>query len=421
MNSSIRAEIGCDGLSAIKQCSWETDILNPSISHYDLIFAVRSILSNLNGYSTWRHIKGHQDQGTDPMDLDIWARFNIQMDECAKAYWRATISQPKTTALVFFACPPLLYIRDVPIVTDLKQTLMQFLGSKKAIPYWIDKFQWGNADPDAISWRHVHLAASALPLARRTWLSKHLTGFFATGKNMVRWGKSTDSSCPRCAIPLEDRAHIIQCPAATQLWTDHITSLETMLLELQTPFTVSRFLARRLKDWWSNQPLIPIPRDIPGMFHSAFQTQDEFGWNTFLDGFLVSQWASTMDQYLRSINSKVTIRRWMTAIIRKLWEISWDLWEQRNDHLHRRDESRLVAQLDADITAAFQLGPSTVSRSSRNLFTDLQTILVAPISRRKMWLSRVVAARARHQHMLAQGQMAYASERRVLHRWLQRR
>ena len=238
---------------------------------------------------------------------------------------------------------------------------------------------------------------------------------------MVRWGKSTDSSCPRCAIPVEDRAHVIQCPAATQLWTDHITSLETMLLELQTPFTVSRFLARRLKDWWSNQPLIPIPRDIPVMFHSAFQTQDEFGWNTFLDGFLVSQWASTMDQYLRSINSKVTIRRWMTAIIRKLWEISWDLWEQRNDHLHRRDESRLVAQLDADITAAFQLGPSTVSRSSRNLFTDLQTILVSPIPRRKMWLSRVVAARARHQHMLAQGQMAYASERRVLHRWLQRK
>ena len=299
MNSSIRVEIGCDGLSAIKQCSWETDILNPSISHYDLIFAVRWILSNLNGFVTWRHIKGHQDQGSELSELDIWARFNIQMDETRKAHWRATISQPRTPDLVFFACPPLLYTRDVPVVTDLKQTLMQFLGSQKAIPYWVNKFKWGNADPAAISWRHVHWAASALPLARRTWLSKHLTGFFATGKNMVRWGKSTDASCPRCASPMEDRAHVIQCPGAAQLWTDRIASLETTMLELQTPFTVARFLARRLNEWWSNQTLTPIPTDIPLMFQSAFQRQDEFGWQTFLDGFLVSQWASAMDQYLR--------------------------------------------------------------------------------------------------------------------------
>lgn len=163
------------------------------------------------------------------------------------------------------------------------------------------------------------------------------------------------------------------------------------------------------------------PDDIPLMFQSAFQNQDQFGWQAFLDGFLVSQWASAMDQYLRSIQSKVTIRRWMTAIIRKLWEISWDLWEQRNDYLHRRDESRLVAQLDADITTEFQLGSATVPRSSRHLFTDLQSILVSPIPRRKMWLSRVVAARARYQHMIAQGQMEYSSERRFLHRWLQRR
>ena len=111
----------------------------------------------------------------------------------------------------------------------------------------------------------------------------------------------------------------------------------------------------------------------------------------------------------------------MMALIRKLWEISWDLWEQRNDYLHRRDESRVEAQLDADITAQFQLGPANVPRSSRNLFTDLQSILVSPLPRRKMWLGRVVAARARYQHMVSQGQMAYSTERRFLLRWLQRR
>ena len=50
-----------------------------------------------------------------------------------------------------------------------------------------------------------------------------------------------------------------------------------------------------------------------------------------MEGHTVQGWVEVWDQCSRmSMWSKRPGRRWMVAVIQKLWDVAWDLWEQRN-------------------------------------------------------------------------------------------
>jgi len=53
-----------------------------------------------------------------------------------------------------------------------------------------------------------------------------------------------------------------------------------------------------------------------------------------LEGWLHKDWESIQQKYYKLIQSRQTSKRWMAAVITKLWEIAWDLWEHRNDVMH---------------------------------------------------------------------------------------
>ncbi len=74
--------IACDGLSALKKAS-STYPTDPGKAHYDLISAIRNIRKSLPVNIQFKHIKGHQDNGT-PTALTHLAWLNINMDIQAK-------------------------------------------------------------------------------------------------------------------------------------------------------------------------------------------------------------------------------------------------------------------------------------------------------------------------------------------------
>jgi len=44
---------------------------------------------------------------------------------------------------------------------------------------------------------------------RRQWVTKHITGHFMHGKNMVQRGQRLIAACPQCQAKMEDKQHII--------------------------------------------------------------------------------------------------------------------------------------------------------------------------------------------------------------------
>jgi hypothetical protein len=64
-------------------------------------------------------------------------------------------------------------------------------------------------------------------------------------------------------------------------------------------------------------------------------------WNpTFLEGGLAFDWQFAQQRYFKSLRSMQSGRRWVSALIHKLWTVDWDQWEHRNSVLHERDSTK---------------------------------------------------------------------------------
>ena len=47
-------------------------------------------------------------------------------------------------------------------------------------------------------------------------------------------------------------------------------------------------------------------------------------------------WEQAQEAYYKWYRSRKSARRWTTALIQKLWNVAWDLWEHRNGIVHAR-------------------------------------------------------------------------------------
>ena len=62
------------------------------------------------------------------------------------------------------------------------------------------------------------------------------------------------------------------------------------------------------------------------------------GWNHSLMGLLSHNWANIHNLYLQYLGLNITSRRFISSLIRKLYDTAWDFWTYNNHDLHATDE-----------------------------------------------------------------------------------
>ena len=77
------------------------------------------------------------------------------------------------------------------------------------------------------------------------------------------------------------------------------------------------------------------------------QAQQLIGGKLTLEGCIHSSWKDIMHQYLSGLSSKVNGERFVTSIIKHLWQIAWDMWDHRNKALHESDTNATLLGITA--------------------------------------------------------------------------
>jgi hypothetical protein len=99
--------LGCDGLSALLNCTDIDYVVKPTAPHFDLITATRAMLQQCPVKWIPHHVLGHQDDDSDA--LDRWATLNIEMDEDAKVHWAETVDKPRYRQFTISGNPGLFW------------------------------------------------------------------------------------------------------------------------------------------------------------------------------------------------------------------------------------------------------------------------------------------------------------------------
>jgi hypothetical protein len=114
--------------------------------------------------------------------------------------------------------------------------------------------------------------------------------------------------------------------------------LEEYLTTIQTDPNITKHLLQGIHMWRNNAPLIQEPMIID---------QHNIGWNGIMEGVMGKHWAEEQEWY-RQQNPEVTSgHKWAQLVIRRLWKITWDLWQHRNEMDHKNDQQLELSQLQA--------------------------------------------------------------------------
>ena len=88
-----------------------------------------------------------------------------------------------------------------------------------------------------------------------------------------------------------------------------------------------------------------ISRTFSGIIHleATIVLQDLIGWEAALTGCWAKGWAAAQQDYYQSRRQQKTGKRWLTEVIKKFWQVSWDQWLHCNPKLHDKDQG-IIAQ-----------------------------------------------------------------------------
>ena len=112
----------------------------------------------------------------------------------------------------------------------------------------------------------------------------------------------------------------------------------------------------------------------------------------------------------------------MVALIKKLWDVAWDLWEQQNGFQHAREYQEATHQqagLDDEIRYQFRKGTADLPCRVHYLFdSNLEDLLHTSLPHRRKWLTTVKGAHAMATVQQSHVDLELAASRQLMHNWL---
>ena len=390
-------ELGCDcesGLTAVFENEYDT----PNQPHHDLIHELRRKIASSPITWKYRHVRGHQDKHIPFHLLDPWSQLNVEMDTLAKVYWNET----STTVPPFYPANSSgwsIWTAERKLTTWDRNQLYNFSNSHDILDHWSTRRKIPRELIRSINWEAGEAAIRRLGLNRSLWIPKWLAGFSPVGKVMQRYKLQDHAECPRCS-QFEDTEHVLLCkaPTAVTQWQASLSKLQIWLTKAATMPDLQHAILRYLSSW-NNSSEPPIPQyHWPGV-NDLVKAQSTIGWRSFLEGGVLKEWEAKQSEYYVWLKRRNTGRRWTITLIKKLWEISWDMWQHRNAELTNPQSTaslREHARLDILITNEYNNLLPLATKDRRWFRRPKELIFTETILYKLQWIESVGFARTRY-------------------------
>ncbi len=327
------------------------------------------------------------------------------MDTRAKQHLRTARLLPRH--YLISSEPWSLWTNNKKIVYDLPNTIYDLVHTPAVKEYWKSKDNLSDEVINSVNWEAISITMKETKRTRRVFISKHASGMCGVGKFMKRWKCRDDSTCPRCGAH-EDAAHVWKCKGrgAEEVWEKALSNLEGWFNTMNTDPDLQHLILTHLRSWRNDTSVSSAPM---AFLEEILNRQRAISWQRFFEGWILSDWAVAQHKYYKSIKCLQTGKRWTVALIKKLWDVAWDLWEHRNGILHEAENvvtGSELRRLNRKVCDAYKrLQQLQLSAHNRHLLvTKLSRLLKTDKVYKETWLSNAAG-------LLQQGCMSQWNKR----------
>ena len=183
---------------------------------------------------------------------------------------------------------------------------------------------------------------------------------------------------------------------ATEQWAESLSQLELKLAILQSPPHLSTAIISFLDSWRDGKEFqISQLWDIDTQI--MMMHQQTIGGKLTIEGCIHSSWKDILQLYLAGLSSKVDGERFVTTLIKHLWQIAWDMWDHLNRALHEleeNDELRGITALDSHITELYHEGTRPLMTPDEKVLfhPSLDSLLRLQPPSKRAWIATVEAS-----------------------------
>ena len=390
--------IFCDGLSALQVVEkLDREKLNSRYTACDLLSACVALKERIPIELTFIHVHGHQDENEEIHKLSLPSQLNVLMDGLAKDLLKTPV--PTTPFNTHQLSLPLPLVEGNTIYEDFKNNLYKHITSVKAHKYWISKQRYKEEDIDCIEWELQEKAFSSEKSTRQRKLSKWISGWLGTGRNMKRWNLRYKGLCPFCKQEDEDTKHVLRCRhnKPTTHWKTLLKEFDGVLIKQKTCYSLRKAIICELRVWRTETTYLNWT-SLDKELLQAVMEQRRIGWGTFMEGLISTRIVEYQKQYLAYNYPDRKISSWTKKIIKAGWNLLMKMWQHRNDQLHSPDtllEMEGKRELNKAILAEWNLGLSDLPAFEFTHFFRLKKdkLMKKSIDGKKDWLANVKMAR----------------------------
>jgi len=130
-------------------------------------------------------------------------------------------------------------------------------------------------------------------------------------------------------------------------------------------------------------------------------SQDQLGWQYALEGVLMTQWCTQQEWYWQWIKSQCSARWWTAELIKKLWNVAWDMWRHQNSALYETEAQKvLIAEgnINKRVIQVHMAGTQNILREDLPILQiPLNHLIAGSLVYKQQWLESMEAANTRFQ------------------------
>ena len=207
----LTCKVYCDNMGVITHAQQYMQNLPEHQVHADLLTLLRRSLSSSSLLIEYKHVYGHSDDKKSFSELSLPQQLNVMADLQAKESLLQHAAQGIVHKPHYPLEPVRIMLNGKKITASFRSALYKSWGARVAMELFQRRCIVSTYNFHSIAWPMVHKAMDSYPAMFCTWITKQVSGFNGTNKQLARIDVDKSHQCPCCGHAFESSGHITRC------------------------------------------------------------------------------------------------------------------------------------------------------------------------------------------------------------------
>ena len=290
--------------------------------HLDLILLLQRNIALSQLHVKYIHVYGHLDEGKHFSQLSLPQQLNVMADKLAKECLLTNISDDSMWGSTYPHEPVRIWVDGIKVTSSIRSALYRSWGSHVARKLFQRRCIVNRYSFHHIAWDYVGHAMAAYPQMFSLWVTKHVSGFNGTNRQLSRFQAEVTNKCPCCGHKDESSAHITRCSNAgrRRIFEKSIDSLLDWMENTHSDIQLVECLESYLLAQGEGS-MVTIAAPFPHLASWAMEL-DTLGWDNLLEGKIGGEFLALQQRTMQLCGSRRHIKSWATEFIHQLLGIT---------------------------------------------------------------------------------------------------